>query len=215
MNLIPPPSFSKILISEKFLFCISFCFARVTPTNFLVTRFMCSCSLFLRCRSFSLWWPLTFPLFITAVICKIVMFFFQRNWSPCCLPLTLALFLLSTSMKTLRLSRSKQSALLLLFLSLKVREAKRFTVKTRGYLKCKCHLGLHDGVDGPTDDFLRTKVSWMHSLPNYLTHGALLRELRARESSAISETLIRYRESHLLVWRKILIIMEIPTFLRL
>ena len=61
----------------------------------------------------------------------------------------------------------------------------RFTVKTRGCLKCKCHLGLHDGVDGRTDDFLRTKFSWMHSLPNYLTHGALLRELRARESSAI------------------------------
>ena len=26
----------------------------------------------------------------------------------------------------------------------------------------------------PTDDFLRTKISWMHSLPNNLTHGAPL-----------------------------------------
>ena len=32
-----------------------------------------------------------------------------------------------------------------------------------------------------TDDFLRTKISWMHSLPNFLTHGASLRALRARE----------------------------------
>ena len=26
-----------------------------------------------------------------------------------------------------------------------------------------------------TDDFLRTKISWMHRLPNFLTHGAPLR----------------------------------------
>ena len=57
----------------------------------------------------------------------------------------------------------------------------RFAVKTRECLKCKFHPGLHEGVDVRTDDFLRTKISWMHSLPNYLTHGAPLRAFRAQE----------------------------------
>ena len=117
------------------------CFAarlqRETSRNFLVTGFMCSCSLFFRCGSFLLWWTLTPLHFITAVIYKIVPCFFQRNWSPCFLPFALALFLLSTSMKALKLIRIKESALLLLFLSLKVQEAMQFTVKTRGCLKCK------------------------------------------------------------------------------
>ena len=36
-----------------------------------------------------------------------------------------------------------------------------------------------------TVDFLRTKISGMHELLNFLTHGASLSALRARESSAI------------------------------
>ena len=83
---------------------------------------------FFRCGSFLLWWTLTPLHFITAVIYKIVLCFFQRNWSPCFLPFALALFLLSTSMKALKLIRIKESALLLLFLSLKVQEAMQFTV---------------------------------------------------------------------------------------
>ena len=42
-------------------------------------------------------------------------------------------------------------------------------------------------MDVRTDDFLRTKISWIHSLPNFLTHGAPLRAFRVRESSAISQ----------------------------
>ena len=136
----------KQLCTSSTLFFSTFlcrCFAarlqRETSRNFLVTGFMCSCSLFFRCRSFLLWWTLKSLHFITAVIhvYKIVLFFFQRNLSPCFSPFGLALFLLSTSMKALKLSRIKQSALLLLFLSLKVQEAMRFTVKTRRCLKCK------------------------------------------------------------------------------
>ena len=37
-----------------------------------------------------------------------------------------------------------------------------------------------------TDDLLRAKISWVHSLPNFLTHGAPLRALRERESSAVN-----------------------------
>ena len=38
------------------------------------------------------------------------------------------------------------------------------------------HPGLHEGVDVRsdvlrTDDFLRTKISWMHSLPNNKNYG--------------------------------------------
>ena len=45
---------------------------------------------------------------------------------------------------------------------------------------------LHETVDVRTDvlrtdDFLRTKISWMHSLPSFFTHGAPLRALREQE----------------------------------
>ena len=54
----------------------------------------------------------------------------------CLLSLALPLSLLSTSMKTLK-SRRKKDSTLLLFYSLKVRVAMRFTAKRRGCLKCK------------------------------------------------------------------------------
>ena len=38
-----------------------------------------------------------------------------------------------------------------------------------------------------TDDFLRTKISWMHRLLNFLVDSAPLRALRALESSAIKK----------------------------
>ena len=93
---------------------------------------MCSCWLF-----FSL------PLIFTLVAASISPFF--KN-SYVFLPtkvvsfvfcLALALSLLLTSMKTLKLSQNKGSTLLLLFLSLKVIEAMWFTAKTRGCLKWK------------------------------------------------------------------------------
>ena len=54
----------------------------------------------------------------------------------CLLSLALPLSLLSTSMKTLKSCRKKDSTLLLFF-SLKVRVAMRFAAKRRGCLKCK------------------------------------------------------------------------------
>ena len=50
----------------------------------------------------------------------------------------------------------------------------------------KFHPGLHEEVDARTDvlhtdDFLRTKISRMQRLPNFLTHGAPLRALCSRE----------------------------------
>ena len=68
----------------------------------------------------------------------------------------------------------------------------RFNAKTRVCLKCKFHPGLHEGLDvraavHRTDDFLRTKISWMHRLPNFLTDVAPLRALGALESSAIKK----------------------------
>ena len=96
------------------------------------------------------------------------MLFFKQNWSD--------LFFISGSSSFSVLERKNQ--LRCCFVSLKVRVAMRFTAETRGYLKY--HPGLHEGVNVRTDDFLRTKISWMYSLPNFLTHGAPLpaRELR-------------------------------------
>ena len=61
---------------------------------------------------------------------KILMLFFQRNWSPLFFTLALALSLSSMSIKRIKFNRKKEPALLLLFLSLKVREAMRFTAET-------------------------------------------------------------------------------------
>ena len=83
--------------------------------NFLVTRFMCSCSLFS---------------FAAAHFHLDGRKHFQRNQSPLLSTLALAISLLSMSMQTRKFSRKKESALLLLFLSLKVREAMRFTAET-------------------------------------------------------------------------------------
>ena len=66
------------------------------------------------------------------------------------LSLALALSLLSTPMKTLKLSRKKESAPFYYFLSLKVRAAVRFTAETRGYLKCKISLKFSRFVFGRT-----------------------------------------------------------------
>ena len=65
----------------------------------------------------------------------------------------------------------------------------RFTAEARGCLKCKFLPLLHEGVDAltdapRTDDFFKIKISWMHRLPHFLTHGGPLRAVRAHESSA-------------------------------
>ena len=66
------------------------------------------------------------------------------------------------------------------FLSLKVRVAMRFTAKTCGYLKWKISPQLTRRVDIHRGAFLRAKISWMHRLPNFFTHGAPLRSLNTR-----------------------------------
>ena len=81
------------------------------------------------CSRFSL--PLIFNLVAASISrflinrrYKIFMLFFKRHWSPLFfLSLALALSLLYTPIKTLKLIRKKESALLLLFLSQKVRVA--------------------------------------------------------------------------------------------
>ena len=94
-------------------------------------------------------------------------------------------------MKTLKLSQKKESASLSLFLISKSPDGYAILLPKRtGTWNAKFHFGLHEGVNLRTDvlrtdDFLRTKISSMHSLPNFLTDGAPLRALRA-ESSATS-----------------------------
>ena len=70
---------------------------------------MWSCSLSFRCRSFSAWWQLAFPLFLTAAI-KVLCFSSNEIGLFWFLSFAIALCLLSKSMKTLKLSRKKESA---------------------------------------------------------------------------------------------------------
>ena len=90
---------------------------------------------FFGCHSFSPWWPLASP--FSHRCYKIFMFLSNEIGLLCFLSRALAFSLLSMSMQTLKLSGKKESALLLLFLSLNVREAMRFNAKTRVCLKCK------------------------------------------------------------------------------
>ena len=84
---------------------------------------MCSCTLFFRCRSYSPWWQLVFPPFLTAAIKFLC---FSSN----------EIGLLGNVDIEIK-SKGKNRLLLLLVLSLKGREAMRFTAETRGCLKCK------------------------------------------------------------------------------
>ena len=90
---------------------------------------------------------------------KLFMFFFQRKM---CLSLALALSLLSESMWTLKLSRKKESASLLFFISrgpaIYRRNGRVLEMQnsTTAYMKGYTY------VLTRTDDFLRTKIYWMH-----------------------------------------------------
>ena len=138
------------LCSFSTLFCtfLRRCFARLqreTSRNFLVTRFMEEKSYVFLFTFLSL--PLIFTLvaacishFLTAAIKFSCFSFFSFLVF---LSLALAISLLSTSVWTLKSSRKKEPALLLLvFSSLKVRVAMRFTAETCGCLKCKISLRL-------------------------------------------------------------------------
>ena len=130
---------------------------------------------FCRCRSFSPWWQVAFPLFLTAalkLLCfssneiGLLCFFFSRSNS-------------FSVIQTLKLSGKKESDFV----------TKR-PGNCAGAWNAKFHPGLHETVGARTDvprkdDFLRTQISWMHGLLNFLTRGAPRSSLRARESSAI------------------------------
>ena len=59
-----------------------------------------------------------------------------------------------------------------------------YAIYCRNARVLEMHTGLHKRVDVPKDDFLRTKISCVHILPNFLTHGAprRARELRYKYS---------------------------------
>ena len=81
-----------------------------------------------------------------------------------------------------------------------------FTAERRGYLKCKISLRLTWRGELSTDvlrtdDFLRTKISWMHSLLNFFTHGAPLRALRAGELRQKYSVTKAYQETNTGNWQ--------------
>ena len=101
---------------------------------------MSSCSFFFHCHSFSPWWPLAPLEFrISHRRYKILMLFFQQNWSP-------LFFLISRSSSSSVIhvdvdikikSKERIGFVVVTLLSLKVRVAMRLTDETRGYLKYK------------------------------------------------------------------------------
>ena len=118
---------------------------------------MWSCSLSFRCRSFSAWWQLAFPLFLTAAI-KVLGFSSNEIGLLWFLSFALALCLLSTSMQTLKFSRKKESAFVVVV----------FISKGWTY-----------GLMYPVRRiFSEPKFLGCIDLPNFLTHGAPLHALR-------------------------------------
>ena len=124
---------------------------------------MWSCSLSFRCRSFSAWWQLAFLLFLTAAI-KVLCFSSNEIGLLWFLSFALPLCLLSTSMQTLKLSRKKESAfVVVVFISKGWTYGLTYPVRTI---------------------FSEPKFLGCIDLPSFLTHGAPLHALRALESSA-------------------------------
>ena len=146
---------------------------------------MCSCSL-----SFSL--PLIFTLLAASISpfshrrYKILCFSSDEIGLLWFLSLALALSLLSTSMQTLKLSRKKESAfVVVVFIS---KRPGSYAIYRRNVLV----LEMQNFIPAYTKGWtyvrtypVRTIISWMHRLPNFLSHGAPPRALRARKSSAI------------------------------
>ena len=171
------------------------CFARrqrETSRNFLVTRFMEEMLYVVLFTFFSL------PLIFTLVAASISHFLTAAKKCSCYSSNEIGLlcFLISGSSSFSVIhanvdfkikSKQKNRLRCCCFLSLRVQVARRFTAETRGYLNCKISPGLHEGMDVPsdvlrTDDFLRTKISWMHSLPNFLNTHGVPRALRYYET---------------------------------
>ena len=115
---------------------------------------------------------------------KLFMFFFQRNWS------SLVFISRSSSLSVIHVNvdieikpKERIGFCCCCFYLQKTRKLRDLPPKRAGAWNAKFHPGLHERVDVSTDvprtdDFLRTKISWRHRLPKFVTHGALL---RARE----------------------------------
>ena len=105
-------------INKKNTWHAFFCFARLQRetrklpryTFFFGGNFECApVHCFCRCRSFSPWWQLAFPLFLTTAL-KFLCFSSNEIGFLWFLSFAIALCLLSTSMQTLKFSRKKESA---------------------------------------------------------------------------------------------------------
>ena len=80
---------------------------------------------------------------------KIVMLFFQRNWSPLFFVSRSSSFSVIHVNAEINKVKSKERIgfVVVIFLSLKVRVGMRFNTETCGYLKCKFHSAYIKGVD--------------------------------------------------------------------
>ena len=100
------------------------------------------------------------------------MLFFKRNWFP--------LFFIpgSSFFSVIHANVDFKIKLLLFFVS---KSPGGYAIYCRNARVLEMQNFTPAYMNRRTEDFLRTQISWMHSLPNFLTHGAPLRALRARE----------------------------------
>ena len=115
------------------------------------------------------------------------MSFFQRNWSPLFFYLSpsSSFSLIHVNVDVESKSKERIGFCCRCFYLQKSGKLCDLPPKHAGAWNAKFHPGLHEGVDvrtdvTRTDDFPRTKISWMHRLPNFL----LIMLRCARESSA-------------------------------
>ena len=164
------------------------------PTIFPVFMFA---FIFFHCLSFSSCWPLAFLIF--SRLHEIFFFFFQRNSSP------LFSITRSSSFSVIHLgvnikNNVEKDTTLFLFFSKSPGPSKLNLELDLGcyayWLSCFLLVCLWCGRSGDraigrTYGHVATKISLMHRLPNFLTHGAGLRALRGPESFATT----MYRKS--------------------
>ena len=135
---------------------------------------MCSCSIFSHFRSFSPWWPLAFLYFLTAA--KIFSCFYcKRNWSPF-LSLVRSLSLLSSSMQTMRTKVERKTRLCccLIVPSKSPGGHAIYRPNAQVMLEMQNFITAYVG----TDNFLRTKIYWMHN--RTFANGHLFSSLRTK-----------------------------------
>ena len=169
---------------EHTFLCISlrlFCttatwdFQKLPSYTFYWGNFICGPVHVFRCRSFLTWWPLVFLIFSCTAAIKFSCYSSNEIGLLCFFISGSSSFFVIHANKDIKInSKERIGFVVVVFLSQKVRVSIWCTAERAGTWNAKFHLRLPERVDVRRDDLVRTKISWMHRLPNFLTHGGSL-----------------------------------------